>query len=164
MGTDAVRRYGIPLGVALLVLAVVLVVVRLSGPDDEVRSSTPGAGGGSAVPGNPGDSGAGSGAPASPGGSDAAEARFTSVRPGADNRSLDVTFYGGVEKCYDYEVTAAAGPGDAIELTLQETVTFDGACIELAQEYERTVELDSPLGEREVVDAATGQEVLAPSP
>ena len=86
--------------------------------------------------------------------------QFTSVTAGADGRSLEVTFWGGVEDCYTYTVSVSETE-DAIELTRRERVR-DGAqvCIELAQEYRRTVTLDAPLGSRPVVDAETGETLL----
>ena len=53
--------------------------------------------------------------------------------------------------------------GDVVTLSLGEQRTFEGACIDLAQEYDRTVPLTEPLGARRVVDALTGDLLLAPS-
>lgn len=85
--------------------------------------------------------------------------RFTSVTAAADGRSLAVTFWGGVEDCYGYQVRAEEA-ADVVELTLQERSRHDGPCIELAQEYTRTVALRAPLGDRPVLDAATGETLL----
>jgi len=89
--------------------------------------------------------------------------RFSSVTRGPDGRSLEVRFWGGVDTCYRYTVDADE-TGREVSLTLREKTTFDGACIDLAQQYDRTVRLEEDLGIREVVDAVTGEILLAPSP
>ena len=72
-------------------------------------------------------------------------------------------FWGGVEDCYRYTVRAKE-TRETVTLTLDEKTTFDGACIDLAQEYDRTVRLEQALGVRAVVGATTGEVLLAPSP
>jgi len=169
MTSEAVRRAAVPIAAAVVVLAVVLTVVWLAGPSGE------GDGVGSAVSSAPGD------VPTSaPGGGDSGSAvptdprttlvpnpdlpssRFTSVQPGSGGAALDVSFWGGVEECYEYTVRAEE-KGDVVTLSLGEQRTFEGACIDLAQEYDRTVPLTEPLGARRVVDALTGDLLLAPS-
>lgn len=98
-------------------------------------------------------------APSTEPGPDDPMSRFISVTRGADGRSLDVTFWGGVEDCYAYTVRAEES-ADVVALSLSERSTFEGACIDMAQEYDRTVRLEQPLGVRRVVDAATGDVLL----
>ena len=156
-------------GVLLVVLAV-MGVARLADPPGEGEAGTsPGGGGGSSgSSGSPGS--AGSPLPADPStdpgagtqpAQDDLQTRFTSVGVGADEATLDVSFWGGVDTCYRYEVRVDEGP-DAVALSLAETHRSDGPCIDLAQEYHRTVALDEPLGERRVRDADTGEVVLDP--
>ena len=85
--------------------------------------------------------------------------RFTDVRAGADGRSVDVTFYGGVDTCYGYAIRADE-TAKQVALSLSEQRRSDGPCIDLAQEYQRSVPLDAPLDGRRVVDAATGDVLL----
>ncbi len=88
--------------------------------------------------------------------------RFSSVTRAADDRSLRVTFYGGVPECYSY-VVKAAETSRQVRLTVVETRTAgDKPCIDLAMEITKTVPLDAPLGRRTVVDAASGAVVLGP--
>jgi len=85
--------------------------------------------------------------------------RFTAVTRGADDRSVEVTFWGGVKECFAYSVQVTE-TDDLVELTLQERRRGDGPCIELAQEYTLVVAFESPLGQRRLVDAQTGQTLL----
>ncbi|MER6118231.1 hypothetical protein [Streptomyces sp. NPDC001743] len=72
----------------------------------------------------------------------------------ADGRTLSVTFWGGV--CSKYAASASE-EGSAVRVSLTETKPEKGkACIMIAKELTRTVTLDRPLGERNVVDAASG--------
>lgn len=88
--------------------------------------------------------------------------QFTAVTRSADDRSLEVTFWGGVEECYDFDVQAEESPR-AVALSLTVRSRGAQACIELAQEHTRTVSLDEPLGLRLVVDATTGKTLLGPT-
>jgi len=167
MTSESWRRVGVPLAVAIAVLALVLGVIRLVDP--------PGTGVGGSVVGSPGSGGGGepgsigSAAPPSDPGDqpttepDAPMSRFTSVTANAGGTSLDVAFWGGVEDCYRYSVFARETDA-TVTLSLLEKTTFEGACIDLAQEYERSVDLDEPLGTRIVLDDVTGESLLAPSP
>ena len=85
----------------------------------------------------------------------AATSRFDSVSPVDDGAGLLVTFYGGVDTCYTYLV-AAEESAKEVALRLVEDRTSGEVCIDVAQQYERTVELERPLGDRRVVDAETG--------
>ena len=123
-------------------------------------------------PDQPGDgaSGSGSGMPGSTGGADpgtaeppvappvqptASTSRFDSVAPVDGGAALRVTFYGGVESCYTYTVVAEE-TAKQVALRLVEERNGD-VCIDLAQQYERTVDLKGPLGSRPVMDADTNQ-------
>jgi hypothetical protein len=161
--TGMLRLVVAPVLVALVVLAVVLGVMALAAPSGDGPAGTvPGAGGGA-----PGSSGSADPAAPStePGGGadpDAPMSQFTSVSRARDGRALDVRFWGGVEDCYRYTVLAEE-TARTVTLSRSEERTVDGACIELAQEYERTVPLEQPLGTRRVVDAVTGETLLGPT-
>ncbi|MGW3291436.1 hypothetical protein ACWDR3_43095 [Streptomyces sp. NPDC001002] len=66
----------------------------------------------------------------------------------ADGRELTVTFYGGV--CADYKATASES-GDEVTATVTEKPWKNKVCIMIAKEYQQTVQLDAPLGDRKVV-------------
>ncbi|MEV4045423.1 hypothetical protein RKD32_002045 [Streptomyces sp. SAI-195] len=66
----------------------------------------------------------------------------------AADGELTVHFTGGV--CSDYDAKAEERDGK-VTVTVTETPHPDKACILIAKEYERTVPLDSPLGDRTVV-------------
>jgi len=161
--TGMLRLVVAPVLAALVVLAVVLGVMALADPSGEGPAGTvPGAGGGA-----PGSSGSADPAAPStePGGGadpDAPMSQFTSVTRARDGRALDVRFWGGVDDCYRYTVLAEE-TARTVTLSRSEERTVDGACIELAQEYERTVRLEQPLGTRRVVDAVTGETLLGPT-
>ncbi|MFF5717082.1 hypothetical protein [Streptomyces buecherae] len=75
----------------------------------------------------------------------------------ADGRSLTVRFYGGV--CSTYEATADASDA-AVTVRVTGKEKKPGAkCVLVAKEFEKKITLAEPLGDREVVDAATGESV-----
>jgi hypothetical protein len=117
------------------------------------------AGSASAVPGSPGT--ADPGAPVAPVAPavepSAPTSRFDSATPVDGDTALRVSFYGGVDSCYSYDVVAKES-ADQVSLRLVETSRGE-VCIDLAQEYERTVQLAKPLGGRTVVDADTGSPI-----
>lgn len=160
----SVRTVAAPVVVALLVLALVAGAFALSGGfgDDEATVGSGGTGGGqpgsvgSEVPGSPGT---GSPAPGGPADGGQPMSRFVAAVPSPDGMSLDVTFWGGVEDCFRYRVTARETE-QTVELTLHEKRRGGAAvCIELAQEWSRTVTLGKPLGDRTVVDGSNGAPV-----
>jgi hypothetical protein len=118
------------------------------------------ASGASAEPGSPG-TGTGRdprGAGTDPGATQPATgARLTVQRAGRD--ALTVRFTGGVAACWTYRVLATE-QDQRVLLTLTEKVAADRRCIELAQEHVRTVHLNRPLGDRQVLDARTGALLL----
>ncbi|MFF8091674.1 hypothetical protein [Streptomyces sp. NPDC016675] len=73
---------------------------------------------------------------------------------------LTVHFTGGV--CSDYEATAKESAG-RVTVTVTETPHPEKVCILVAKEYERTVPLDEPLGDRAVV-GPDGEEIPAHKP
>ncbi|MDG9725311.1 MULTISPECIES: hypothetical protein [unclassified Streptomyces] len=66
----------------------------------------------------------------------------------AEGGELTAHFTGGV--CSDYEATAKES-GGKVTVTVTETPRPEKVCILIAKEYERTVRLDEPLGDRTVV-------------
>ncbi|ANB06018.1 hypothetical protein SAM40697_2058 [Streptomyces ambofaciens] len=73
---------------------------------------------------------------------------------------LTVHFTGGV--CADYEATAKESAGK-VTVTVTETPRPGKVCILIAKEYERTVPLDEPLGDRTVV-GPDGEKIPAHKP
>ena len=125
------------------------------------------------LPTEPGSGSSGSGAPGSPGTADpgapvepvapavepsASTSRFDWVAPVDGSPALRVSFYGGVDSCYSYDVVATES-ADQVTLRLAERSKGD-VCVDMAQQYERTVKLAKPLGNRTVVDADTGSVLL----
>jgi hypothetical protein len=108
---------------------------------------------GSAVPPAPPSSAPGPEQPAS---------RFTSVHRGDDDRSIEVTFWGGVPECYDYDVRAVEDDREVRISVVEHRSAGDKPCIDVAVEVRRTVRLDAPLDLRLVVDAETGEALLGP--
>ncbi|MEU6182550.1 hypothetical protein [Streptomyces coeruleorubidus] len=66
----------------------------------------------------------------------------------AEGSELTVTFTGGV--CSDYDVKASEN-GDEVKVTVTSTPWPDKVCILIAKQFQQTVQLDEPLGDREVV-------------
>ncbi|MBC9728644.1 hypothetical protein [Streptomyces sp. TRM68367] len=66
----------------------------------------------------------------------------------AEGSELTVTFTGGV--CADYKVTAEES-ADEVTVTVTETPWPDRVCILIAKQFQKTVQLDEPLGDRAVV-------------
>jgi hypothetical protein len=174
MSSSVIRRAGIPIAVAVVVLAVILAVVRLAGsPGGTPSGSGAGAGGGATGSEEPGSGGTGGATPSvvppEPGpepsagpNPDEPMSRFVSVEAGPEGTTLAVRFWGGVDTCYEYTVRALERER-AVRLRLVERARSKGPCIELAQQYDVTVHLQEPLGGRRVVDAHTGDTLLAPA-
>ncbi|MER6101073.1 hypothetical protein ABT115_01675 [Streptomyces sp. NPDC001832] len=71
-----------------------------------------------------------------------------------DGRTLSVKFWGGV--CSKYAASATE-EGNTVRVTVTESKPVEKkVCIMIAKELTRTVTLDAPLGDRTVVDAASG--------
>ncbi|MFF5280790.1 hypothetical protein [Streptomyces sp. NPDC013171] len=82
--------------------------------------------------------------------------RIESYRTAEDGRKLTVTFWGGV--CSTYTAKAVETP-EKVTVRIDEKSDPGRACIMIAKEITLTVTLQSPLGDRPVVDAASGQAV-----
>ncbi|MFA3874328.1 hypothetical protein ABS735_11670 [Streptomyces sp. MMCC 100] len=78
----------------------------------------------------------------------------------AADGELTVHFTGGV--CSDYDAKAKES-GGKVTVTVTETPHPDKVCILIAKEYERTVPLDKPLGDRTVV-GSDGEDVPVHKP
>ncbi|MDQ0747909.1 hypothetical protein QF034_002140 [Streptomyces africanus] len=68
----------------------------------------------------------------------------------AEGSELTVTFTGGV--CSDYDVKASES-GDEVKVTVTSTPWPGKVCIMIAKQFQKTVQLDEPLGDRAVVDS-----------
>ncbi|MFY0514252.1 hypothetical protein ACOMD4_28265 [Streptomyces anulatus] len=73
---------------------------------------------------------------------------------GADGRTLEVTFWGGV--CSTYTASAKESAGQVRISVTEKPQEGKKACIMIAKELTRTVTLEKPLGDRTVIDAASG--------
>ncbi|PAZ09284.1 hypothetical protein CLM62_47430 [Streptomyces sp. SA15] len=78
----------------------------------------------------------------------------------AEGRELTVAFTGGV--CADYKATASES-GDKVTVEVTETPWPDKVCILIAKVHHQTVQLDEPLGDREVV-GSDGKEIPLEKP
>ncbi|MFI9116314.1 hypothetical protein [Streptomyces venezuelae] len=92
----------------------------------------------------------------SPGDGTAAARVVESVKVQGDGRELAVTFWGGV--CSTYTVQAEERP-DRVTVRIVEKSDPERVCIMVAKDFTKTVTLGSPLGDRPVVDAASGEAV-----
>jgi hypothetical protein len=124
--------------------------------------------------GSPGSTGPGGGAvpPATPSTAPSAgpgepvpdpQSRFTAVSRGDDDRTLDVSFWGGVEACYAYVVRAEEDDRRVRVWLVERTPKSGKPCIDLAQERHATVTLQQPLGLRTVEDGDSGTVLLGPA-
>ena len=68
----------------------------------------------------------------------------------AEGSELTVTFTGGV--CADYDVKASE-KGDEVTVSVTSTPWPDKICVMIAKQFQETVRLDEPLGDRAVVNA-----------
>ncbi len=147
-------------------------VVQVAVEPGRVEPADP-TGGGSSGSGSGGSSGSGGGVvpPATASTAPSAgpgepvpdpQSRFTAVTRSDDDRSLDVTFWGGVEACYAYVVRAEEDDRRVRIWLVERTPKSDKACIDLAQERHVTVTLQQPLGLRTVEDGDSGTVLLGP--
>lgn len=92
-----------------------------------------------------------------PGMADVRPHAFDRAVVGDDGRSVTVSFWSGVEPCYVLDHVDVAYAADAIAITVFEghdPSAGDVACIEIALLKEVVVELEEPVGDREIVDGA----------
>ncbi|MGW6648157.1 hypothetical protein [Streptomyces iakyrus] len=68
----------------------------------------------------------------------------------AEGAELTVTFTGGV--CADYDVKASEKGGE-VTVTVTSTPWPDKICVMIAKQFQETVQLDEPLGDRAVVNS-----------
>ncbi|MGW1843279.1 hypothetical protein [Streptomyces sp. NPDC001966] len=94
-------------------------------------------------------------APTPPGGAEKSQRQLLSYS--ADGRTLSVTFWGGV--CSTYTASATESPDRVTVKVTEAQQPGKKVCIMIAKELTRTVTLDAPLGDRTVVDAASGGDV-----
>jgi hypothetical protein len=76
---------------------------------------------------------------------------------GDDGTTVAVFFWSGVEPCHVLDHVDVADGANAVTITLYEghdASAGDVACIEIALMKEVVVELDEPVGDREIVDGA----------
>ncbi len=165
------RRWLVPLGAAVAVLVVVAVVWQQRPGEDGSAGSAPPAAGGSAVPGSPGSDG-----------TDAPDGDLTPV-PGPDQTPasgtqtvdsyfaydatrLALNYTTGIPECYGtvgepvVEETA-----EAVTVTLPKIPPKDArdvVCIDIALIKSVDIELDAPLGDREVRDGSRGGTTIEP--
>ncbi|MFE9109006.1 hypothetical protein ACFYN9_05115 [Streptomyces collinus] len=67
----------------------------------------------------------------------------------AEGSELTVTFTGGV--CADYDVKASE-KGDEVTVSVTSTPWPDKVCVMIAKQFQKTAQLDEPLGDRAVVN------------
>lgn len=91
------------------------------------------------------------------------------AQPGAEQPAVDravvsgadvtLVYWGGV--CSEYSAVVVEETATAVTVSVsgRSTLGPDQACIEIAQEYKSTVTLRAPLGDRALIDAATGEAV-----
>ncbi|QGZ48589.1 hypothetical protein GPZ77_09485 [Streptomyces sp. QHH-9511] len=83
--------------------------------------------------------------------------RVESYRIDGTGTKLSVTFWGGV--CSEYTATAQESPGKVTVRVTERPSDPGRACIAIAVEVTRTVDLQQPLAARTVLDAASGEPV-----
>ena len=76
-----------------------------------------------------------------------------------DGRTVRAAWYSGVEPCSVVDSVRVKETDDAVTITIQEgadPAQPDVACIDLAVLRGTRVQLDAPLGDRDLIDGATG--------
>ncbi|MFK0212433.1 hypothetical protein [Streptomyces sp. NPDC090298] len=94
--------------------------------------------------------------PTGPGEGTAPARQITAYRTAEDGRKLSVTFWGGV--CSTYTAKAVETP-EKVTVRIDEKADPGRMCVAVAKEITVSVTLRSPLGDRSVVDAASGEAV-----
>ncbi|MFG2191220.1 hypothetical protein [Streptomyces sp. NPDC048639] len=76
----------------------------------------------------------------------------------ADGKTVTLRFWGGV--CHTYTAKADTSLSDKVVVRVTGKEKKPGqVCVKMAKEYEEKVTLDKPLGDRELMDAASGKTV-----
>jgi hypothetical protein len=124
-----------------------------SGSPDEPVTSSP------RPPGGPGGRSPGVPTPIKPrGGTERPRpVKFESARPTAGGRTLEVTWWSGVEPCHVLDRVTVDYRGGSVEVTLyegQDPTKKNRACIEIAVQKRTLVPLRTSLGDRKIVDGA----------
>jgi len=111
-------------------------------------------------PGNPnGDPGTGEPqiVEPTPGMDNVGQTAFDTATIGADDTTLTIVFWSGVEPCYVLDHVDVSSGADAVTVTLfqgSDPNAGDVACIDIALQKQVTVTLDEPLAGRAIVDGA----------
>jgi hypothetical protein len=95
-----------------------------------------------------------------PGQADARPIPWTRAKVLDDGAAVKLFWWSGVEPCNVLDRVEVEYSDDAVMVTLFEGHTEtdeDVACIEIALKKATIVELDEPLGDREIVDGASGR-------
>ena len=119
---------------------------------DSPTSSPPGSAPGTAPP-----DGGGLLVSPRPGMADANPVGWDTYAVSDDERTLTFTFYSGVEPCYVLDRVEVDETDELVTVTLfvgSDPAAGDVACIEIAQLMKVEVQLDAPLGDRDVADGA----------
>lgn len=85
----------------------------------------------------------------------------------ADETTVEVRFYNGVEPCYgvDHATVEQSPTAVIVEVGIgSNPAAGDVACIEIAELQAVRLTLAEPLGDRAIVDGSTGQPVPATTP
>jgi hypothetical protein len=92
-----------------------------------------------------------------PGMDNVRQTAFDTATIGADDTTLTIVFWGGVEPCYVLDHVDVSYGADAVTVTLfqgSDPNAGDVACIDIALQKQVTVTLSDPLAGREIVDGA----------
>ena len=110
-------------------------------------------------PGNPGDPGTGEPqiVEPTPGMDHVGQTAFDTAMIGADDTTLTIVFWSGVEPCYVLDHVSVSYGADAVTVTLfqgSDPNADDVACIAIALQKQVSITLDEPLAGRAIVDGA----------
>jgi len=92
-----------------------------------------------------------------PGMDNVGQTAFDTATIGADDTTLTIVFWSGVEPCYVLDHVDVSYSADAVTVTLfqgSDPNAGDVACIDIALQKQATITLDEPLGARAIVDGA----------
>ena len=92
-----------------------------------------------------------------PGMDNVRQTAFDTATIGADDTTLTIVFWSGVEPCYVLDHVDVSYGADAVTVTLfqgSDPNAGDVACIDIALQKQVTITLDEPLAGRAIVDGA----------